>query len=72
MSELTQCNFCSLQEIKTNAKAAGNTITVMADGTQSKNVYVHPKSVNVRALNDQQREKYFVSWMEDLTPECAC
>jgi hypothetical protein len=66
------CNFCTLQQIKANAKAKGQTITVLADGTASKNVYVHPKGVDVRALSDQRRLEYFTAWLDDLTPECVC
>jgi hypothetical protein len=78
MSELTRCNYCSLEQIKRDAKAEGKSVTVLSDakwGMGGLNVYVHPKTVDVRALKggeDGERKKYHVSWFMKLSSSCAC
>ena len=78
MSELTRCNFCSLEQIKREAKKKGQRVTVLPDarwGMGGVNVYVHPKHVNVRVMEggeDGERRSYHVSWMMQLTAHCCC
>jgi len=78
MSELTQCNCCTLRSIKRNAKAKGMKVTILQDakwGMGGCNVYVHPKEVNVRKLpggEDGPRKQYFAAWFMDLTSSCCC
>jgi hypothetical protein len=77
MSELTQCNYCSLRAIKANAKHAKQQVTLMA-GQKYKtlppgvDVYVHPRNVNVRELSRGLREKYHRSWFMELSDHCVC
>jgi hypothetical protein len=60
MSELTQCNHCSLIGIRRRAKQSGKKVTLLTDarwGMGGVNVYVHPKDVNVRLLDGGDRER---------------
>ncbi len=78
MSELTQCNYCSMLRIRSDAKAEKMRVTILADarwGMGGINVYVHPRDVNIRKLEgseDGARAKYRVSWFMQLTDHCVC
>lgn len=82
MSELTQCNYCSLQRIKAQAKHDKKIVTMMpgprlapkaAGGIRGIDVYVHPRSVNVREIKSREaRDDYWVSWFWELTDHCVC
>lgn len=78
MSELTSCNYCSLQRIRADAKRERKRVTVLADarwGMGGVNVYVHPRDVNVRLLDGGEegpRRKFHVAWFMQLTAHCAC
>ena len=78
MSELTQCNYCSLRHIKADAQRRGKKVTILSDarwGMGGVNVYVHPKGVVIAKLEGGEegaRKKYFVSWMMELTAHCVC
>jgi len=78
MSELTQCNYCSMSRIRRDAKAEKKKVTVLADarwGMGGVNVYVHPCDVNIRKLEggeNGERAKYRVSWMMELSEHCVC
>ena len=78
MSELTSCNYCSLCQIKRQAKAQGKKVTVLCDadwGAGGFNVYVHPKDVNIRKLDgseDGERACYRQSWMMEIPSQCEC
>jgi len=78
MSELTSCNYCSLQRIKARAKSENKKVTVLADSTWGLgglNVYVHPKGIKIKDLiggEDGERKKYRVSWFMALGNHCEC
>lgn len=77
MSELTQCNFCRLQGIRERAKSSGEKVTVLNDarwGLGGVNVYVHPKSVNIRKLGEEgsDRKVFWKGWMMELGKKCEC
>ena len=83
MSELTQCNYCSLQEIRAKAKhdkmkvtlMPGRTFGVSSDGSggiRGIDVYVHPRTVDVRAMTPAQREKWWDRWFWELSDHCVC
>jgi hypothetical protein len=78
MSELTQCNYCSLRRIRRDAKREKKRVTILSDarwGMGGVNVYVHPRDVNVSRLRggeDGPRREYFVSWFMQLTQHCCC
>jgi hypothetical protein len=77
MSELTRCNYCSLQMYKRQAKHSGMKLTLMA-GQKYKSlpagvdVYMHPRNVNVRELSRSEREQYHISWFMELGDHCVC
>lgn len=83
MSELTQCNYCSLQRIRAQAKHDKQIVTMMpgrtfghgkkdGGGIRGIDVYVHPRKVIVRELRPDQREKYWATWFWELTDRCVC
>ena len=78
MGDLTSCNLCKLRAIRRRAKEAGKVVTVLPDATWGMggvNVYVHPKSVDVRELpggEDGPRAEYRVSWMMEIPERCEC
>ena len=77
MSELTRCNYCLLQAYRAEAKREGKRLTLIA-GTKYKSlppgvdVYVHPRSINVRELSRTMRKRYWVSWFMELSDHCVC
>lgn len=78
MSELTRCNYCSLEAIKRKAKHDKQRVTILNDarwGMGGVNVYVHPKDVSVRTIEGGEegpRKKYFVCWFMELSGHCVC
>jgi len=59
MSELTPCNWCSLERIKTHAKQDGLIVTIIKASPwvenpdfapNAVNVYVHPKTVTKKEI----------------------
>jgi len=76
MSELTQCNFCSLNWTKARAEREGKQVTIL-DGDfiemgGGKDVFVHPPGVDIEALAKEEREKYWVSWKMIIPDHCCC
>lgn len=81
MSELTPCNYCSLQRIKARAKQEKMKITVLSNATWGMggyNIYKHPKNINIRKLaksnreDDKELNQYCVSWMMEIPDRCCC
>jgi hypothetical protein len=71
MSELTPCNFCSLNRIKESANEKGMKITLkksnsMMGGTD---VYTHPPSIE---HPEEYGDKYFSAWMMEIPIHCCC
>jgi hypothetical protein len=73
MSELTQCNYCGLQQTKRHAKEKGMKVTLFPSrfmgGTD---VFVHPKDVKIKDQQGEDREKYLSSWMMKIGDRCEC
>ena len=70
MSELTQCNFCTLKDIKRRAEVQHKKVSILGDSLNGgKRIYVHPKKVK---LSQDNKEEYFVAWFMELTDSCAC
>jgi hypothetical protein len=78
MSELTQCNYCSLEAIKARAKRDKQAVTLMtgrpvfAGVPAGIDVFVHPRGINIRAVPNVPRQKYWVSWFMELSDHCVC
>ena len=73
-----RCNYCDVLNIKRKAKESNQIVTVLRDarwGMGGSNVYVHPSSVDVKALpggEDGRRARYRVMWAMSLPDHCAC
>ena len=78
MSELTQCNYCSLREIQNRARSSEMKVTLLSDakwGMGGVNVYVHPKEILIKDLPDGEngeRRKYRVAWFMEVGTACSC
>ena len=78
MSELTQCNYCSLQEVKARAKKNKMVVTLLAGHPTFKglpagiDVYVHPKSVKIREVPHVPRQAYWYRWFMERSDRCCC
>ena len=67
MSELTPCNYCTMQRIKGEAKSK-NEIVITKKGTGvlgGIDVYVLPKG-------ETPKKKYFRAWFMALGKYCEC
>lgn len=71
MSELTPCNFCDLQRLKREAKAAKKVVSLRGDrgGIAA---YVHCPNINLDALNESECGKLRRIWFMELTDHCVC
>jgi hypothetical protein len=81
MSELTRCNYCSLREIKAQARKEKKKVTLLpgrtfgqhqGGGIRGIDVYVHPAKIDVKKLRPDQREKYWDRWFWELSDRCVC
>lgn len=74
MSELTQCNYCTLQELKRRRKK-GYRITILkahVPGLGGLNVYVHPKEVKIDPKDLKHKALYWQCWFMALGRRCEC
>lgn len=62
------CNLCMLNLIKLQAKRDGKMVTVDVGN----NVYVHPPTITIRQLPDQDRDEYFAAWLMEMPDSCCC
>ena len=79
MSELTECNYCTLQGIKRWAKANGRRVVTMpsfqrASTPRGIDVFMIPPGVSKHDLRTREdlREKYGGTWFMALTDHCCC
>jgi hypothetical protein len=75
MSELTQCNYCSLRQIRKQAKSDGMKVTIRVGWNGGKDIYVHPKEIvipNVNGDKNPLRDKYCHNWMQSIGSSCSC
>ena len=80
MSELTQCNFCSLKEIKRRAKKEGLRVTKLRNNKYGGiDIFVIPKDIAITPILDSlkqpaslEHKKYFQAWFMKLTSHCVC
>ena len=66
------CNLCSFIDIKRRAKERGLKVTTIQGWMGGTDVYVHPKTVNIKKLegfnipDHPNRDKYFVAWFREI------
>ncbi|HEX9232467.1 MAG TPA: hypothetical protein VF849_00170 [Blattabacteriaceae bacterium] len=77
MSELTQCNYCSLEDTKYQARKSKMKITMLpstrSEGLEGIDIYIHPKEVRLKnPISEGDHKKYFKSWMWEITDHCVC
>ena len=76
MSELTQCNYCKLLWIRSEAKKNRMKVTVLCESPHGGfSVYAHPRGIKIDKLPggyDGERKKYRRSWMMDISSSCCC
>lgn len=76
MSELTPCNYCTLQRIKRNAIRDGKVVTVLPGGI-GRDVYVHPPDVVIPKGTDSDdyatgSPPYWIASMMEIGSSCEC
>jgi len=67
MSELTRCNYCSYKLYKEQAKKENKKLTYI-----NNTVYIHPNDINIKSLDNFEREKYYRAWFMELGNQCCC
>lgn len=79
MSELTQCNYCTLRGIRRRYKGTGSRVLVRYNarwGAGGANIYVVPKDVRVPKggiIEDSKfHDKYSAAWFMEISNSCAC
>jgi len=78
MSELTRCNFCSLQLYKREAKETGATVHVVkrTAGLGGFDIYIVPKGeipdLSINGHDESVRSPHWVSWMWQISDSCVC
>jgi len=70
MSDLTQCNYCTLQNIRRRALDNEKVTTLWGRG--GINVHVYPKDINIKSISDSERSKYKRVWFKELSDHCVC
>lgn len=71
MSDLTPCNFCTLQALRKRARAKGKRLTLFPGTTAGGvDVLIHPGVT--RAELKRNRDLYFAAWFMELTDHCVC
>lgn len=73
MSELTSCNFCTLQSIRRRHKGTGARVyQVYINGWLE--IYVVPKGqkLNTKRAADGEPSDQFTASLMELTPSCVC
>jgi hypothetical protein len=74
MSELTPCNYCSLNSIRRRAKESGLKVT-LRHNRGGLDVYTHPPEIEIKEkVSDRTDEpnEYWRAWFMVLTDHCVC
>ncbi len=66
MSELTKCNYCTLQHLKKNLKQDEKLSQLGND------FYRHPKDLDVKDMSFAEKEKYWRVWLMEIPDHCVC
>ena len=69
MSELTKCNYCSLQAIKRDAKKKDLKVVIVPSKEMGS---LGGVEVYVLKKGEKPSKKNWVSWMMKVTDSCVC
>ena len=85
MSELTQCNYCSLKQIKANARKKRMKVVLLPSSFMGgTDVFVVPRHIPKAEIKrwkdcdaappngDMFYRKYHVAWMMSIGDHCEC
>lgn len=78
MSELTSCNYCSLQSVRRRAKEKKMKVTIRSDvfgsWTKGQAVFVHPPGVKIDGCPQEGEpgHEYFSCWLAEVPDRCCC
>ena len=85
MSSLTQCNYCSLRDIRRRARKEKKRVVLLPSSFMGgTNVFVVPKEIKKKDVmgwkgpsdnlpnGDSNYERYKVSWMMEVPDHCCC
>ena len=78
MSQLTQCNYCSLKQYKSKARKNNQAIRLVDNPGVIKgiDVLISPKGLRLPRLGSDERDafikRYFVAWFMELGDHCEC
>ena len=66
MSELTICNYCTLQKYKKEIKP-GYKLSIIGN-----DVYIHPESIEYKDMTFAERDRYWQAWLMEISDHCVC
>lgn len=71
---MSTCNFCRLKSIRKRAKKNNKKVTLFLnrDGFGGVDIYVYPKDINFKTLNEKEKEKYHACWFMEIGDHCTC
>ena len=74
MSEMTPCNYCSMQGIKHRAKKLNqDVLEVESHGILGgTDVYIVPKGMSLEEVLKEDQSPYFQAWFWELPDHCCC
>ena len=85
MSELTQCNYCGLKQIRADAKKKKMKVVLLSSSfMRGTDVFVVPRHIPITEIRrwkdcsdklpngDKNYQKYHVSWMMEIGNRCEC
>lgn len=74
MSELTICNCCNLARMRREAIRKKKRVTVVPSTFTMGGfeVYMHPRSVQIKQCTEEEKKRFWVAWMMEITEKCAC
>lgn len=74
MSELTTCNYCNLERLRREAIQTKKRITMVPAtwGMGGFEIYMHPRSVEIKKCTKEEKKRFWVSWMMEIGKTCGC
>lgn len=76
MSELTQCNYCSLRNYRSKAKKSDMVVSLRPGWNGGVDILVHPKTIKIPkgelCDGNPLRKRYWRSWCMEIGDSCCC